>query len=36
MLITMHKEIEKILYPFDPVGFYILLPFILILLFLFT
>ena len=36
MFINTHKEIGKILYPFDPIGFYVILPFILILLYLFT
>jgi hypothetical protein len=36
MFINIHKELEKELHPFDPIGFYILLPFILILLYLFT
>ncbi len=36
MFINTHREIEKILHPFDPVGFYVLMPFILILLYMFT
>ncbi len=36
MFINTHRKIEEVLYPFDPVGFYVLIPFILILLYLFT
>jgi hypothetical protein len=41
MFIDIHREIEKILYPFDPIGLYalilyVILPFILIILHLFT
>lgn len=35
MFINAHKKIEEALYPFDPVGFYVLIPCILILLYLF-
>jgi hypothetical protein len=34
--IDIHKGLEKDLYPFDPVLFYWLIPFTLILLYLFT
>lgn len=36
MFNRIHREITKILYPFDPIGFYVLVPAIIILLFLFT
>jgi len=32
----VHKEIEEALSPFDPIGFYVLIPTVLILLYLFT
>lgn len=36
VFINMHKGMEKVLYPFDPIGFYVLIPFILTLLYFFT
>ena len=36
MFNNIHKELDKILHPFDPFGFYVLVPTILIMLYLFT
>ena len=35
LLKDIHRELENALYPFDPIGFYVLVPFALILLYLF-
>ena len=36
MFSDVHREIEKILHPIDPIGFYVLIPFVLLLMFLFA
>jgi hypothetical protein len=36
MFSEVHGEIEKILHPIDPIGFYVLIPFVLLLMFLFA